>query len=139
MKEVIDFVRANGHLIAAVIAGTCALTAAYIRRDRRWERTESGVPVFSLLMTPVIFILIGIGCLSAEFFVYNIESRPDLSDPGLSDPGTLLALAGCVMIAAGLLWGPYNLYRLATWPRPPEAPPGEEPPPSVPLPTPPSK
>lgn len=37
---VYDLLSTYGFLVAAVIAGSCALTAAYIRRDRRWERWE---------------------------------------------------------------------------------------------------
>jgi hypothetical protein len=76
-------------------------------------------------------LLIGGGCLAAEYFAYNIEPSGDIVT---GDTGTILALVGCVLIAAGLMWGPYNLYRLATWPKPP-APeePEAEPPSSVPV------
>jgi hypothetical protein len=133
-NPIFDFVKQNGHLIAAVIAGTCALTAAYIRRDRRWEKSET-VPFFGLMVPPLLSIVLGVGCFAAEIYVYNIDPPADQSDPGLGDPGTMLVLIGSVLVAAGLLWGPYNLYRLVTWPRPP-ADQGEEPPPSVPVATP---
>jgi len=115
MKAIFDFVRANGHLIAACIAGTCALTAAYIRRDRRWERNESRVPILGLLFPPVFAMIVGVGCLAIENFVYPIEPG-GVSEPG--DPGPMFAWFGSVMIAAGLIWLPYNIYRMAKWPRP---------------------
>jgi len=116
--DIVSFIKQHGHIIGAAIAGTCALTAAYIRRDRRWERTES-VPIFGLLFGPLLSILIGVACLAAEYYAYNIESTGDAL---AADPGTILVWFGSVLIAAGLLWFPYNIYRLITWPAPdPEA------------------
>jgi hypothetical protein len=112
--DIVGFVKQHGHIIGAIIAGTCALTAAFIRRDRRWEKTDS-VPVFGLLVGPLFSILLGAACLAAEVYAFNIESTGDAL---AADPGTILAWFGCVLIAAGLLWFPYNVYRLITWPRP---------------------
>jgi hypothetical protein len=117
MDNVISFVKQHGHIIGAIIAGTCALTAAYIRRDRRWEKTEGGVPVVGLLFGPLLSILLGAACLAAENYAYPIEPTGDAL---AADPGTILAWVGCVLISAGLLWFPYNIYRLITWPRPAE-------------------
>lgn len=133
MDPILKFLQAHGHLIAAVTAGIFAITAAYIRRDRRWEHIETGkrVPVFGLLLPPLLSIILGVGCLGAEYFAYNIQPSGEIVT---GDPGTIAALFGCVLISAGLLWGPYNFYRWITWPRPNvvlDAQPVMEPPPST--------
>ncbi len=114
--DIVKFLKEHGHLIAAVIAGTCALTAAYIRRDRRWEKSETGrAPFLGLMLPPLLSIVLGAACLAGEYFAYPIEPTGDAL---ASDPGTMLAWVGSVLIAAGLLWLPYNLYRFASWPKP---------------------
>src|SRR5262245_4238571 len=132
--DIVTFVKQHGHIIGAIIAGTCALTAAYIRRDRRWDKTEGRVPVVGLLFGPLLSILIGAACLAGEYYAYPIEPA---SDPlAAADTGTILAWVGSVLISAGLMWVPYNVDRLFTWPRPAEpALEFEEPPASAPVPS----
>jgi hypothetical protein len=118
MEPALKFLQAHGHLIAAFVAGACALTAAYIRRDRRWERIQKGkgVPHAGLLLPPFLVLFVGAGCLAAEYFAYNLQPGGTI---GTGDPGTILALVGCVLVAAGILSVPFNFYRWVTWPRTP--------------------
>jgi NhaP-type Na+/H+ or K+/H+ antiporter len=103
-------------IIAAVVAGIFALTAAYIRRDKRPEQTRTTKPVLSLLGFPLLYLLVGAGLLAAEFFYVNVTD----DDLNVDKPGSILVLAGCVFVVAGVVWLPINLTRLVLWPTPKE-------------------
>jgi len=125
-------------LVAAIIAGLFAIVAAYIRRDKRPERTGAKKPILSLLLLPLGYLIVGTGLLAAEFFSLKIDPERDLS---LDNPGAILCLAGCVLVVAGVVWLPINFIRLLTWPKPKELPgssPAARPPDAVALPLPPT-
>ena len=122
--ELLKFVREHQAIIGAVIAGTFAITAAYIRRDRRWENKAGKTPVFRLLLFPVLGLLAGGGLLATEYFVFNLD--PDGELIGLNNPGAALALGGCLLLSAGLIWGSINVVRALTWPKMPEPDPGTD-------------
>ncbi len=103
-------------IIAAVIAGICALTAAYIRRDKRPEQTRRTKPVLSLLGFPLLYVIVGVGLLAVEFFYVNVTD----GDLSVDKPGSILVLVGCVFVVAGVVWLPINLTRLVLWPTPKE-------------------
>jgi hypothetical protein len=117
--ELLKFVREHQAIIGALIAGTFALTAAWIRRDRRWEKAGSKRPVMRLLLLPILSLLVGGGLLATEYFVFNLD--PDGELIGVNNPGAILCLSGCLLLSAGLIWGVINLFRLMTWPKPADA------------------
>jgi NhaP-type Na+/H+ or K+/H+ antiporter len=104
-------------IIAAVVAGIFAISAAYIRRDKRPEQTRTKKPVLSLLAFPVFYLILGIALLAVEFFSVNVNPDGELN---LDNPGSILCLAGCVFVVAGVVWLPINLSRLVLWPTPKE-------------------
>jgi hypothetical protein len=121
--DLTKFIKDHGHIIAACIAGVFAITAAYIRRDRRFERS-GGRPFLRLLGLPLLALLLGAGLLAAEFFVVNVEPGGDLLST--ENPGAGLCLAGCVFVAAAFIWGVINVFRLLLWRTPPAAEPAAE-------------
>jgi hypothetical protein len=110
--EIPAFVKDHGHIIAACIAGTLAIVAAIIRRDRRHER-PSGRPFLRLLGLPFLYLLLGGGLLAGEHFIINVEPGGNLLST--ENPGAILCLTGCIFIAAGVLWGVINVFRLLLW------------------------
>ena len=106
-------------IIAAIVAGIFAVTAAYIRRDKRLEKTRTKKPVRRLLAVPFLYLIAGAGLLAAEFFCVNVNPKGDLS---LDNTGAILCLAGCVLVVAGVVWLPVNVVRLLKWPKPAEVP-----------------
>ncbi len=122
--ELLKFVREHQAIIGAVIAGTFAITAAYIRRDRRWENKAGKTPVFRLLLFPLLALLAGGGLLATEYFVFNLD--PDGELIGLNNPGAALALGGCLLLSAGLIWGSINVVRALTWPKATDLDPGTD-------------
>src|SRR5262245_11947781 len=112
--DLLHFAKDYAHIIAAVIAGTFAITAAYIRRDRRHERPGSGGrPILGLLLLPLLALLLGGALLACEYYVYNVDPEGGFT---MSNPGAILSLAGCILLASGVLWLFVNLFRLVTWP-----------------------
>lgn len=106
-------------IIAAVVAGIFAIAAAYIRRDKRFEKTSAKKPILSLLLLPLVYLVVGAGLLAVESFSLNLKPKGDLS---LDNPGAILCLAGCIFLVAGVAWLPLNLIRLLLWPKPKEQP-----------------
>lgn len=104
-------------IIAAVVAGIFAITAAYIRRDKRADQSKAKIPVLRLLGFPLFYLIVGAGLLAVEFFYVNVNADGDL---GLDNPGAILCLAGCVFVVAAVVWLPLNVVRLLAWPRPQE-------------------
>jgi hypothetical protein len=107
-----QFVKDHGHILAACIAGVFAITAAYIRRDRRFERS-GGRPYLRLLGRPLLGLLLGAGLLAAEHFIVNVEPGGNLLST--ENPGAILCLAGCIFLSAGVIWGVINVFRLLLW------------------------
>jgi hypothetical protein len=107
-----QFIKDHGHIIAACIAGTLAITAAYIRRDRRFERS-GGRPFLRLLGRPFLGLLLGGGLLAAEHFIVNVEPGGNLLST--ENPGAILCLTGCIFVSAGVIWGVINVFRLLLW------------------------
>jgi hypothetical protein len=118
-KKIFTFIAENKQIIAAVLAGTLAIIAAYIRRDKRLEQRSAKKPVIRLTAIPIFYLLVGFGCLGAEFFAFNVK---DPKTPDFNDPGSFLVLVGCVFVAAGAVWLPINLSRLVLWPTPKDLP-----------------
>src|SRR5262245_16978955 len=113
-NNLLHFAKDYAHIIAAVIAGTFAITAAYIRRDRRHEKPGSGGrPILGLLLPPLLALLIGGALLAAENYGFNTDPDGGFT---MDNPGAILSLTGCVFLAAGVLWLFVNFFRPVTWP-----------------------
>jgi hypothetical protein len=112
------FLADNKQIIAAVVAGLFAITAAYIRRDKTGEKAGGKTPVLALLCFPFLYLILGLGMLAAEFFSPQFQMVEELGHRNLSNPGEILSLAGCVFVVAGVLWLPINITRLMFWPKP---------------------
>jgi hypothetical protein len=113
-------VKENQHIVAAVLAGIFAITAAYIRRDRRHEKSGGDKPFRRLMLPPLLCLVVGAGLLAAEHYAYNFD--PDGEWISIHNPGAALTLGGCFFLAAGVIWGPIHFIRLLTLPRRKEQP-----------------
>jgi putative flippase GtrA len=111
MEELKEFVKHHQSIIAAVIAGTCAIIAAFIRRDRTQRQPHETKPIFKLVLLSIFSMVLGAGLLGAEMFVLPADPALPLN---LDNPGAIVQLAGCLFLAAGLVWAPINLLRLRT-------------------------
>src|SRR5258708_7477993 len=96
-----QLIKDRGHIIAACIAGTLAIIAAIIRRDRRHER-PGGRPFARLLGLPLVYLLLGAGLLAGEHFIVNVEPGGNLLST--ENPGAILCSTGCIFLAAGVIW-----------------------------------
>jgi len=111
MEELKEFVKHHQAIIAAVIAGTCAIVAAVIRRERSNRQPHETKPIFKLLLLSLFSIVLGGALLGAEFKVLPADPEKTLS---LDNPGAIIMLAGWIFVAVGVVWGPINLIRLRT-------------------------
>jgi hypothetical protein len=108
-------IKENQHIAAAVLAGIFAITAAYIRRDRRHEKAGGDKPFRRLMLPPLLCLIVGAGMLAAENYAYNFD--PEGEWFSVQNPGAALTVGGCFFLAAGLIWGPIHFIRLLTRPR----------------------
>jgi hypothetical protein len=113
MEEIKELVKHHQAIIAAVIAGTCAIVAAIIRREKMAGPSHEKKPIVKLGFLSFISLVLGAGLLAGEYFVLpaDPESHLRLDNP---DPGSLLMLGGWLFVAAGVVWGFVNLIRLRT-------------------------
>ena len=70
-------------------------------------------------------LFLGAACLAAEFYLFPVNADDPLDSDNV---GELLCLAGCVFVAAGVIWGVVNLIRLMLWRKPVEVVPVPVPP-----------
>jgi len=118
MIQIPPIIKENKEIVAAVLGGTLAIIAAYIRRDK----TKAQAKKKPKLMIWLFCALLGAGCLFAEYRFFWINPNPvdQLNTDNIEEnAGELLILAGCVFLAAGLIWGFINLIRLMAWQAPP--------------------
>jgi hypothetical protein len=112
--DITKWISENKQIVAAILAGIFAITAAYIRRDRRFEKVKK--PGRRLLMPPFLCFVLGAGLLGAEYFVYNMDyeafEKNSLDVSG--NPGAALAFGGCLFLAISVIWGFANFVRLVT-------------------------
>jgi hypothetical protein len=114
--QVPPFVKENKEIIAAVTGGTLAIIAAYIRRDKSPVRHARRRPIRNALLLSLLGLALGAACLAAEALFFPIN--PDVDDLSTENLGEILCLAGCVFVAAGIIWGVINVFRLALWKKP---------------------
>jgi uncharacterized membrane protein YidH (DUF202 family) len=117
MIQIPPIIKENKEIVAAVLGGTLAIIAAYIRRDR----TKAQAKKKPRLTIWLFCILLGAGCLFAEYKFFWINPNPidQLNTDNIEEnAGELLILAGCVFLAAGLIWGFVNMIRLMSWQEP---------------------
>ncbi len=117
--QIPPFVKENKEILAAVIGGTLAIIAAYIRRDKRPAKAHKKKPILRSLSLCLLSLILGVSCLAGEFFLFPINPEDELNTDNL---GEILCLAGCLFLAAGVIWGSVNLIRLLLWRRPVEVP-----------------
>jgi hypothetical protein len=108
------FVKENKEIIAAVVGGTLAIIAAYIRRDKRPVKAKKR-PIQRALVLCLLSLVLGAACLAAEARFFPINPEDDLNTDNF---GEILCLAGCLFLAAGVIWGFVNLVRLLLWRKP---------------------
>jgi hypothetical protein len=120
--NLVKFVEENKQIVAAVLAGIFAITAAYIRRDRRHEKAGGDRPFRRLMLPPLLCLVLGAGLLAAENYAYNFDPAGEWVS--VHNPGAGLALGGCIFLAAGVIWGFIHFIRLLTLPRRKEQPEG---------------
>jgi hypothetical protein len=113
------FVKENKEIIAAVTGGTLAIIAAYIRRDKAPVRHARRRPIRNALLLSLLGLALGAACLAAEALFFPIN--PDVDDLSTENLGEILCLAGCVFVAAGIIWGVINVFRLVLWTKPEDA------------------
>ncbi len=107
MEDLPSFVTEYKEIVVAIIAGIFGVIVAIIRRPPREHTAKKPFPV--MLIASVLSLLIGGGLLAAEYFKFNLDPDGELS---LQNPGAILSLAGCMFVAAGLIWTPLNLLHL---------------------------
>jgi hypothetical protein len=125
MEELKELVKHHQPIIAAVIAGACAIIAAVIRRDRSNAQAHEKKPILRLMMLSLVSLVLGAGLLGVERFVLPVDpSGPSLGfhfgengqfdKIAFANPGAVVLLAGWLFVSAGVIWGFVNLIRLRT-------------------------
>jgi len=106
-------------LVGVVVAGVFGIVAALIKSKMKFS-------------APLIWFFVSLFCLAAGAALLFLEQAQFHFDPhagvGLQNRNSLLALAGCLLLAAGGIWGIINFLRLFL-DRPltlPDAPPGKK-------------
>jgi len=106
-------------LVGVVVAGIFGIAAALIKSKMK-------------LSPPLIWFFVSLLCLGVGAALLLLEQIQFYFDPhagvGLHNKGSLLALSGCLLLAAGGIWGIINFLRLFL-DRPlalPDAPPGKK-------------
>src|SRR5262245_54179356 len=84
MEELREFVKDQQAIIAAVIAGTCAIVAAVIRRERSTRQPHETKPIFKLVLLSLFSIVLGGALLGAEYKVLPADPDKPLN---LDNPG----------------------------------------------------
>ncbi len=92
-------------LIAVVVAGLFSIVAALIK-----SKMQPSPPLRWFLASVVCFLL-GSLLLFLEYSRYPFDPNAELT---LSNTGAILALTGCLCVAAGGIWGMIQFTRLFT-------------------------
>jgi hypothetical protein len=115
--QVPPLIKENKEIVAAVIGGTLAIIAAYIRRDK--SKSKRSRPILTGFVRCLVALVLGAGCLVAEFKFFPVHSDDDEFNP--ENIGEVLILAGCVLLCAGIIWGFVNFCRMLFGGKPPIA------------------
>jgi len=120
MDDLKHLVMQYKEIIVAVVTGSALIFAAYLRRPPRATHGAKNPAGFFLLLS-LGSLLAGGGLLAAEYFQIHLDPDVQLNQLTQDHPGNILCLAGCILVAAGVIWTPINLLRLLLAPK---APPG---------------
>jgi hypothetical protein len=131
MDELVQWVKQYPAITAAVISGTCAIVAAFIRRGQVPGKKRAKKSYFGRLMLSFVCLLLGAGLLGVEYFHTPVDPEKGLTfyhfdenkkmilDDPTDNPGALLILGGFLLLSTGAIWSMINFIKWATAPAPP--------------------
>jgi hypothetical protein len=99
------FFSENKEVVAVVIAGLFGILAALIKSKMKLS------PPLLWFFASLVCAVVGAGLLFVEYNQPQLYFDPD-AGLSLENKGSILALAGCLLLATGGIWGMINFLRL---------------------------